>query len=187
MPAVSEGPVSDHGGAHRLPGAPDVPDVVRVTTSRGPGNLANFPDSLAGIRSCGDGAKSRESQYGKPGHRRIGAARSMTTGSMPGAFSGHASKSRAAGKAKSRASCCSDEALRTAAPGRTEIRTTADRGRAVTKVAAGDAHRNRRLPAAGPVTHQPAVAPAMAFQAGRKARVPPLLAANMLLGSQFCL
>ncbi len=86
MPAVSEGPVSDHGGARRLPG---VPSVVRVTTSRGPGNLVNFPDTLAGIRSGGDDAKSQESPYGEPGHRRIGVARPMTTASMPGAFSEH--------------------------------------------------------------------------------------------------
>ncbi len=71
--------------------------------------------------------------------------------------------------------------------GRGEIRKTADRGPAVAAIQPGNAHRNRRLPPAGPVTHQPAAACATASRAGRKACVPPLLAAGMLLGGRFFL
>ena len=76
---------------------------------------------------------------------------------------------------------------RTAPAGRSEIRKTADRGPAFTAVEPGNAHRNRRLAPVGPVPHQPAVVPATALQARRKACVPPRLAANILLGGQCCL
>ena len=82
---------------------------------------------------------------------------------------------------------CSAQRRRAAAARRSEIRKTADRGPAFTAVEPGNAQRNRCLPPVGPVTHQPAVAPATAFQAGRKGCFPLRLAANILLGSQFCL
>ena len=71
--------------------------------------------------------------------------------------------------------------------GRGEVRKKAERRPAAAAVEAGDGHHDRRLPLVGPVPGHPVGAPGTGLQAGRTACVPPLPAANVVLGGQICL